>query len=45
MTWGENLVVDYREVIVSHEQLIRRVVSVVTVRQIAVTLLIDIAIA
>lgn len=45
MTWGKNLVVDYREMIVSHEQLIRRVVSVITMREITVALLVDIAIA
>lgn len=45
MTWGENLVVDYREMIVPHEQLIRRVVPVVTVWKIAVALLVDVAVA
>lgn len=45
MTWGKNLVVDYREMIVSHKQLIRCMVPVVAMRQIAVALLIDITVA
>lgn len=45
MTWGENLVVDYREMIVPHKQLIRCVIPVVTVRKIAVALLVDVAVA
>lgn len=44
MTRGENLVVNYREVVVSHQDSIGCVISFVTVRKIAIALLIDIAI-
>lgn len=45
MARSENFIVDYREVIVSHKQLIRRVIPLVTMRKIAIALLVDIAVA
>jgi len=45
MTEGKDLVVDYREVIVAHQHVVRRVVPLVAVRQVAVALLVDVAVA
>jgi P2-related tail formation protein len=45
VTEGEDLVVDYREMIVAHQDVIRRVVPFVAVRQVAVAFLVDVAVA
>jgi len=45
VTKSEDLVIDYREVIVAHQDVIRRVVPFVAVRQVAVALLVDVAVA
>lgn len=45
MVRREDLVVDHREVIVAHQHGVGRVITLVTVGQVAVALLIDVAIA
>lgn len=45
MTRSENFVVDYGEVIISHHQSVGRVISVITVREIAITFFINITVA